>query len=54
MSNKQQEIIYANLEQDINGQVFVKGSLAKLDALDGIRSMQNYMEEMSDILVPKG
>ena len=54
MSGEKKEIIYTNLEQDINGQVFLKGSLAKLDALDGIKSMQNYIEKMSDLLVPKG
>ena len=54
MSGEKKEIIYANLERDINGQLFIKGSLAKLDALKSIRSAQEYVKEMSEILVPKG
>ena len=54
MSDEKKEIIYENLERDINGQLFIKGSLAKLDALKSIRSAQEYVKEMSEILVPKG
>ena len=54
MSGEKREIIYANLERDINGQLFIKESLAKLDVLKSIRSAQEYVKEMSEILVPKG
>ena len=54
MSEGKKEYIYANLERDMNGQLYVKGSLAKLDALKSIQEAKSYVQDMSEILTPVG
>jgi hypothetical protein len=54
MSERKKEYVYANLEQDINGQLYVKGSLAKLDALKSIQEAKSYVQDMSEVLTPAG
>ena len=52
MSEGKKEYIYANLERDMNGQLYVKGSLAKLDAMKSIQEAKSYVQDMSSILSP--
>ena len=55
MSEGKKEYIYANnLERDMNGQLYVEESFAKLDAMKSIQEAKSYVQDMSSILSPMG